>query len=131
MDTALLARSHADGLSVFDIAYGVGLGVFEGDEREHQVPFGRLRQGLVLRDDILQQRGADLKVVPALLKGDAEDVFVLDGLGDVGGVDLNHIVAALALGAQDLQGLVGVAGRDDAVGDLQGQIAGGLLVTDI
>ena len=32
VDAALLAGAHADGLSVLDIADGVGLGVFQGDQ---------------------------------------------------------------------------------------------------
>ena len=37
VDAALLAGAHADGLTVLDVADGVGLGVFQGDEADDQV----------------------------------------------------------------------------------------------
>ena len=125
VDAALLAGAHADGLAVLHVADGVGLGVLEGDEGHQHVPFGVVRQLLVVGDDVVQQRLVDGEVVAALLKGDAEHVLVLHLPGHIIRVDLHHVVAALALGLQDLQGLVGVAGGNHSVGHLQGQIAGG------
>ncbi|CAN4039645.1 acetyl-CoA carboxylase, carboxyltransferase subunit beta, partial [Dysosmobacter welbionis] len=125
VDAALLACSHADGLSVLHVADGVGLGVFQGDEGHDHVPLGRFRQVLVLRDKVGEERLIDLKVVPPLLEGDAERVLVLLGGGDVVRVDLHDVVIALLLGFQYLQGFVGVAGGDDAVGHLIFHIPGG------
>ena len=80
---------------------------------------------LVLRDDVGEQVLVDLEVVAALLEGDAENVLVLLGSGDIVRVDLHHVVVALLLGLQDLQGLVGITGGNDAVGDLVLQVPGG------
>ena len=131
VDAALLAGPHTDGHAVFDIADRVGLGVFQGDEGEEHIVLGLLGQLLVLGDHVLEHLLTDVQIVVALLKGDAEDVPALDGGGGVAGVDLYHVVAPLALAPQDLQGLVGVAGGDDAVGHLGGQKAGGVAVTHI
>ena len=59
---------------------------------------GLLGQLLVLGDDVLEHLLIDVQAVVALLEGDAVDVPALDGGGLVAGVDLHHIVAALALG---------------------------------
>ena len=118
VDAALLACPHADGLAVLHVADGVGLGVFQGDEGHQHVGFGGVGEGVVFRDDAGEKVRADFVLVPALLEGDAEHVLVLLGGGDVGRVDLNHVVAALLLGLQNLQGLRRIAGGDDAVGDL-------------
>ena len=73
VDAALLARAHADGLAVLHIAHGVGLGVFQGDERHHQVDFRAFGQLLVLGDDVIQQSSlVDFQIVSPLLKGDAD-----------------------------------------------------------
>ena len=118
VDAALLAGAYADGLSVLDVAHGVGLGVLEGDEGHDHIHLGLLGQVVVLGHDVGEQGLIDFEVVAALLEGDAEDVLVLLGSGDVVRVDFNHIVVALLLGFEDLQGLVGIAGGNDAVGDL-------------
>ena len=47
MDTALLPRAYADGLAVYRVAHGVGLGVFQRDEGHDQVPPGLLGEVLV------------------------------------------------------------------------------------
>ena len=120
VDTGLLTRAHAHGLPVIGKAHGVGLGVFQGDERHDQVDFGGFGQVFVLGDDVPEQMLADLEVVPPLLEGDAEDLLRLLLGGNVAGVDGHHVVAALALGFQNGKRLVCVAGGDDAVGDLPG-----------
>ena len=79
----------------------------------------------------MKQVLVDLQLVAALLKGDAEHILVLHRGGDIVGVDLHHIVAALTLLLQDLQGLVGIAGGDDAVGHLPLQQQSGFLVAHI
>jgi len=131
VDAALLARAHADGLAVFHVAHGIGLGVFEGDERHRHIQLRALRQGLVRGDDIAEQRGRDPVIVSPLLKGDAEHVLVLQGGGDVGGVDLHDVVGALFLGFEDFERRRGVARRDDAVRDLVLEIEGGGLVARV
>ena len=112
MDAALLAGADADGLAVHRVAHGVGLGVFQGDQGDDQVPRGGIRQVLGLRHDIREQLPVDLKVVAALLEGDAEDLLGFLYFGHVVRVDLHDVVVALALGLQDLQGFGFIAASD-------------------
>ena len=125
VDPGLLARANAHSLSVIGKADGIALGIFQGDQRHNQVDFGGFWQIFVLGDDISQQFGVDFEVVPALLEGDAEDLLGLLLGRNVGGVDGNYVVAAFPLGFQDFQCLVGVAGSNNAVGDLPGDELGG------
>ena len=125
MDAALLAGAHADGLPVLDIAHGVGLGVLQRDEGHNHIGLRLRRKIFVDSDDVFEQCLADLKMIPSLLERDAEHILILLGGGNVVRVHLHHIVVALFLAFQDFQGLVGVAGGDDAVGDLTQKVAGG------
>ena len=131
VDTALLARAHADSLAVFDVADGVGLGVFERDERDDHVDLCLLGKLVILGDDVRKQRLVDLKIVPALLEGDAEHIFVFLRCGNVFRIDLNDVIAALFLCSEDLKRFIGIARGDDAVGDLFLEIQGGRLVADV
>ena len=131
VDAALLAGAHADSLAVHRVADGVGLGVFEGDEGHQQVQLVLPGEGLVLRHQVGEEGLVDLEVVAALFKGDAVDLLDLLGSGDIVRVDGHHVVAALALGLEDFQRLVGVAGGDDAVGDLPLDELGRGRVTDV
>ena len=131
MDAALLAGAHADGLAVLHVAHGIGLGVLQRDERDDHIDLCRLGNLLVLGHHVFQQRLVDLEVVVTLLEGDAEDVLQLGFGRHVIGIDLHHVVGALALGLQNLQRLVGVARRDDAVGHLTRQIAGHIGVAHV
>ncbi len=65
--------------------------------QEHVV-LGLLGQVFVLGDDVLEHLLADIQAVVSLFEGDAVDVPALDGGGLIAGVDLHHVVAALALG---------------------------------
>ena len=67
----------------------------------------------------------------ALLKDHAEDLPALLELGHIVGVNLHHVVVALLLGLENGQGLIGIAGRNDAIGDLRLQIGGGGGIADI
>ena len=131
VDSGLLARAHTHGLSIIGKADGVTLGVFQGNQGYNQVDFGGFRQVFILGNNVLEQLGIDLEVISALLEGDAEDLLGLLLGGNIGGVDGNHVVAALAFGFQDFQRLVGVAGGDDTVGDLSGNQLGGGSVTNV
>ena len=101
VDTALLTGTDADSLSVLDIADAVALCIFQCDEGYLQVV-----------------RVVEIAVVAALLKGDAEDLLVLDRFGYIVRVDLDDAVSTLALGLEDFQGFGCVVGCDDAVADL-------------
>ena len=127
----LLSRTHANGLAVIGKADGVGLGVFEGDEGDNQVPFCAFGQVLVLGDDVVQELPVNFEVVPPLLEGDAIDLLLLLLGGDVIRVNGHHIVAALPLGLQDFQSFLAVAGGNDAVGHLPGNEGSGKRVAGI
>ena len=131
VDAALLAGAHADGLTVLHVADGVGLGIFQGDEGHHHVNGRLLGQILVDGDNVIQQLPVNAVVVAPLLEGDAEHVLPLDLGGNVICIDLHHVVVALLLLPQDGQGLLGVAGGDDAVGNLALEIVGGVRVADV
>ena len=118
VNAGLLARAHADGLTVLHEAHGVGLGVLQGNQGNDEIPHGGIRQILIFGDDIFQQSAIDFKIVPALFEGHAEDLLALQRVGDVIGIDAHHVVRALFLGLQNFQGLGGIARRDHAVGHL-------------
>ena len=128
---ALLTGTHADGLAVLDVADAVGLRVLEGDERDDHVTDGALGNVLALGHEVADQLGVDLVEVVALLKGDTKDVLGLDGGALIGRVDLHDVVVAALLLGEDGQGLLGVTGGDDAVGDLGLEVAGHVGVADV
>ena len=119
VDTALLTGTDADSLSVLDIADAVALCIFQCDEGNLQVADSLRSEVLVLRRNLFEEfRVVEIAVVAALLKGDAEDLLVLDRLGYIVRVDLDDAVSALALSLENLQGFGCVVGCDDAVADL-------------
>ena len=127
VDAALLAGTHADGLTIVGVAHTVGLSVLQGDESNDEVALLLLGHVLVLGDPVVQHGvGVDDQLVAALLKGDAVHLLVLDGSGLIGGVDGDHIVVALLFAGQDGQCLRLVARSDDAVRDfVLDQLCGG------
>ncbi len=131
VDAALLARADADALAAPGVADRIGLGVFESDQRDHKVALRVVGQGFAVGDDVLEKGVVDLELVAPLLKGDPEDVLVLDRRGGVIRIDSDDVVAALALGLQHFERLVGIAGRDDAVGHLARKQLGGLHVAGV
>ena len=109
VNPALLARAYADGLAVLHIAYGIGLGIFQGNQRNltngvylmrknQQINFGVFRQILILGHHIRKQFLADLQLISALLKGNAINVLMLHRSRLVVLIDLNNIIAALPFG---------------------------------
>ena len=118
VDTRLLPRTDADGLSVHRVAHGVRLGVFQRDEGYEQVAARALGQVGVLRHKLFKKRPVDAAAVVPLLKRHAEHLLALKCGGFIIGIDLHNVVAALALGAQDLKRLRLIARSNDAVGHL-------------
>ena len=98
VNPALLARAYADGLAVLHIAYGIGLGIFQGNQGNQQIDFGVFRQILILGHHIRKQFLADLQLISALLKGNAINVLMLHRSRLVVLIDLNNIIAALPFG---------------------------------
>lgn len=72
---------HADGLSVFYEANGVGLGVFEDDQRDLHISFCFLGKLFILSHDVGDQRIVDGQLLTALFKGYAVHLLVLVGAG--------------------------------------------------
>ena len=119
MDAALLTRSDANGLTVLHVADTVGLCIFQCDEGDDEVATCLGGEVLVHCGDVLEEGGVvKANLVAALLKGDAEDLLALDGLGTVGRVYLDDIVRAFAFLLQDGQRLGGEVRGDDTIADL-------------
>ena len=118
MNSGLLTCSYADSLSVYCKANGVGLSILESDKSDDKIANGTLGKILILCYDICEKGAIYLEVISALLKGDTEYLLMLNGSGNVIGIDLNDIIAALSLGLEDLKCLGLVAGSDDTVGYL-------------
>ena len=116
VDAALLTSTDTDGLTVLHVAYRVRLCVLQGDEGNNQVATCLFGECLVSRGYVLEERGVvQLYLVASLLEGDAKDLLAFDGRGLVRRVNLDDVVGALAFLAQNLQGFLCVAGRNDAV----------------
>ena len=119
VDTALLTGTDTDGLTVLHVADRVRLRILQGDQGDDQVALGLRGEGLVLRRDVLEEGiVVELDLIAALLEGDAEHLLALDGLWHVAGVYLNHIIGALALVLQYLNGLRGVVRGNHTVAHL-------------
>ena len=109
VDAALLACAHADGLTVLDVADGVGLGVFQRDEGDEHIALRTLGQVFVFGDDVVEQALVDFAVVAPLLEGDAENILLLQRRGSIGRVDLHDVVVPpLCFVFEDGQRLVAV-----------------------
>ena len=117
VDTGLLAGADADGLAALDEAYGVGLGILEGDEGDRHIIAGCGGQVFVLSHNVGEKSVVDNKLIAALFKSDTVDLLLLDGSRNVVGIHLQDAVVALLFALEDLQGVVVICGGDDAVGD--------------
>lgn len=105
--------------SVLDVADGVALRIFQRDEGDDQVALSLRGERLVLRRNVLEERRVvEAHLVATLLEGDAKHLLALDGGRGVGRVYLDDTVGALALLAEDLQGLWSVAWGYHAVAHL-------------
>ena len=119
VDSRLLSRADADGLSVLCVAHGVRLCVFERDKRQDEVALCVFGQCFVLRRDVLHEHGLiDFQLVAALLECYSKHIFIFLFGGLVALVDFYDVVGALPLGFKYLERLVGVTRRDNAVGNL-------------
>ena len=124
VDARLLARAHADGLAAQRIAHGIRLRVFERNQRDQQIAHGAVGNLFVGRGPVFQHGGLQLDVVVPLLEGDAIAHLALQRSGPVSGIDLHHVVSALALVFEDFQRFRFVAGRDDPIRYLAGDQLG-------
>ena len=129
VNAALLAGADADGLTVFHIANGVRLRVFEGNEGDGEIAHGRGGQLLVLRGALVEEvRIRKIHLVASLFEGDAEHLFAFDGIGYVVGIHLQNAIRAFALGLQDLERFGGEPRGYNAVAHFAFDEQGGCLV---
>ena len=108
------------------------MGIFEGDERNDEVTACLLGKFFAHGGDIFKEgRVVQPHFVASLFKSDAEHLFPFDGGRTVGGIHLDNVVGALALLAQDLECLLGVAGCNHAIAHLTFDEQGGGLVAGV
>ena len=131
MDAGLLSGADADGLSALDEADGIGLGIFQRNQRDLHIDQRRFRHLFLLGHHIGQKVFVDIQLIPSLFKGDAEHLFSLRRVRHIVRIDLDHIVISFFLLFQDVQGFFRIAGRDDAVGYLPLDQPGGVRVADV
>ena len=118
MDSGLLSGPDSDGLAVFHIAYGIGLGVFQRNEGDFHINYGLCRDILIFRHYIGKKRLVDTQLISSLLKSDSIHLFSFQRIRLIRGIDLNHIIIPFFLLLQDFQSLVRIAWGDYPVGYL-------------
>ena len=118
VDTGLLSCTDTDGLSAFNVAYGVGLSIFQSDHGNDQITLCILRDIGGFCYDLAQESFIDGHLVSSLLKSDAKYLFVLNRLRFVRRIDLDHIVVAVFLCFQYLQSFRLISGSDHTVRNL-------------
>ena len=131
MDAGLLSCAHTDGHTVFYIADRIGLCVFQRNQRYQQITDSCVRNIFVLRRTFCQQVRCDLRVVAALLKGNAENLLGLLFFRHVVRIHLHHKVGTFPFAFQDFQGFFRITGSNDAVGNFPFQQQRRFLVADI
>ena len=131
MNSGLLTGAHTNGLSVLYVAYGIGLGILQDDQRNLQIPPGLLRQLLVLGYDIGNQRIINGQFLPSLFKGYAVNLLMLQGSRHKLRIDLDHVVISFFLLCQDIKSLLGISRSDHAIGNLSLDQHGGIPVAHI
>ena len=131
MDAGLLPGPHTDGHAVFYIADRIGLGIFQRNQRHQQIAYSCVGNLFVPGRTLCQQVRRDLRVVAALLKGNAEDLLGLLFLRNIIRIHLHYEVSAFPFAFKDLQGFFRIAGGNDAVGNFPFQQQGRFFVADI
>ena len=116
MYAGLLACTDTDSLTVFGIADGVRLRVFERDKSDKKVAACFFREVFVRRRAVFKECFRDLCVVARLRERDAEQVFFFDFFRNVVRVDLDDIVRAFTFRFEDSECFVCVTRCDHAVG---------------
>ena len=105
--------------------------IFQRNHCNREVGLCLCGESLVVGDDIVEEIVVDYKFVATLLEGDAEDLLALQRFGLVIRVNLDDAIIAVLLGFQDVEGCVGVAGGDDAVGNFALDYQCGALVANV
>ena len=131
VDSGLLPCTNADCLSVLCEANGVGLCIFQCNQCDNKVALCFLRQVLVFCYYIFQKSLIDGEVISALLKGNAENLFLFLHRRHIGRVDFYDIIVALFLCFQNFQCFLCIAGRNDTIGNLSFNQLCGCCITNI
>ena len=131
MNTGLLSGTDTDGLSALDIAYRVGLGIFQGDEGDFHIHQRLSRNLFLLCYDIGEKVTVHVELIAALFKSNAEDLLFLQGIWYVGRVDLDDIVVAFFLLFQNFKCFFCISWSNDTVGNLAFDELCGIRVADV
>lgn len=111
MNTALLSRTDAYGLSVLNVANRVALSVLQGYKRYLQIADRLRSECLVLGRDVLEElRVVEVDLVTPLFEGDAEDLLVFYRVRAILWVNLYDTVVAALFLLQDFKSLRLVSG---------------------
>ncbi len=116
MNAALLTGANADCLTVLHVAYRIGLGIFEGDERDDKIATSLGGKILVLGGDVGEERiVVEIDFITSLFESNTIDHLALNGSRAVGWIHLNDAVGSLALGLKNGEGLGFVAWGNDTI----------------
>ena len=97
MDPGLLASTDTDSLTVLNEAYGVGLGILQSDESDHEIDLLIVGNVLLCSNNICKAVCINNEVISSLLESYAEYLLCLDGIGNIIGIHLEDAVCALSL----------------------------------
>ena len=118
VDSGLLSRANTDSLSVLREAYGIGLRIFQRNQRDNQVTLCIFRQFLVFCYNIIQQRVVNLEIVPSLLECYAVNLFFLLFLRHIVRVNLYNIIVPIPFAFQNFKRSVSISRRNNAIRNL-------------
>ena len=119
MDTALLAGTNTDSLTVLHIAYRIRLRIFQSDKGYHQITFRCFREILIPSRNIRKEFiSIQLYLITSLLKRDTKDILMFNRGRLIAGTYLNHIVSSFTLFPQDSQCFVRIPRSNNAIRDL-------------
>ena len=131
MYTGLLSCTNADSLSVLNKAYGIGLCIFQDDQRNLHISLGFFRKLFILCYNIGDQRIINCQLLAALFKGDSKYLFVLQRFRNIVFIDLDHIVIAFFLLLQNFKSLLCISRCDHTIRNLSLDQHCGIFVADI
>jgi len=98
MDSGLLPRTHPDGLPVFGKAYRIGLGIFQCNQGNGQIPHGMFGQVFVCRDHVCKQNRGNEAVVSRLFKSNTEHLLDFAGFRYITRIDFYNVVISFSFG---------------------------------
>ena len=119
MNTALLACTDTDSLSVFDVTDRVTLGIFQRDEGDNQVAFSLIGECFALCWNVLKQRRIiKFHLIASLFESHTKHLFAFNRRGNIVGINLNDIVGTLSFVFQNLDSFGCKARCNNSIADL-------------